>query len=203
MQKQVFDSPKFIAFAQKSLVLVEVDFPETAPQSPELKRANAALKAKFNIGDNFPSVVLLNASGETVFQEMGYDGAGPDELLKILARHALDAKSPEGTAKYKNLEVEEFAKLAADHKNIVLDVRTSKEFQAGHLPGALNMDVNAPDFAERVAKLDKSKTYLVHCAIGVRSAKACEKLNELNFPHLYNLPGGFKAWAKAGQPVEK
>ena len=134
MQKQVFDSPQFIAFAQKSLVLVDVDFPESAPQSPELKRANAALKAKFNIGDNFPTVVLLNASGETVFQEMGYDGAGPDEFLKILARHALDAKAPEGTAKYQNLEVEEFAKLAADRKNIVLDVRTRKEFQAGHLP---------------------------------------------------------------------
>jgi len=28
-------------------------------------------------------------------------------------------------------------------------------------------------------------------------------LSHLDFPNLYNLPGGFKAWAKAGKPVEK
>jgi rhodanese-related sulfurtransferase len=44
---------------------------------------------------------------------------------------------------------------------------------------------------------------LVHCASGVRSARACDKLNHLDFPNLYNLPGGFRAWAKAGKPVEK
>jgi rhodanese-related sulfurtransferase len=43
----------------------------------------------------------------------------------------------------------------------------------------------------------------VHCASGVRSVKACEKLDRLDFGHLYNLTGGFKAWAQAGQAVEK
>jgi rhodanese-related sulfurtransferase len=37
----------------------------------------------------------------------------------------------------------------------------------------------------------------------VRSAKACEKLGGLDFSRLYNLPGGFKAWVKAGKPIEK
>ena len=49
----------------------------------------------------------------------------------------------------------------------------------------------------------RRKTYLVHCASGGRSVRACEKLSRLDFPKLYNLPGGFKAWVKAGQPVEK
>jgi rhodanese-related sulfurtransferase len=39
--------------------------------------------------------------------------------------------------------------------------------------------------------------------VGGRSVRACEKLSHLDFPNLYNLPGGFKAWAKAGKPVEK
>jgi rhodanese-related sulfurtransferase len=43
----------------------------------------------------------------------------------------------------------------------------------------------------------------VHCASGGRSVKACEKLGRLDFPKLYNLPGGFKAWAQAGKSVEK
>src|SRR3954447_6465165 len=77
--------------------------------------------------------------------------------------------------RFKNLDVQQFEKLRADTNNVVLDVRTKKEFDAGHMPGATNIDVNAPDFDQKVAKLDKNKTYLVHCAAGKRSARACEK----------------------------
>ena len=104
---------------------------------------------------------------------------------------------------FKNIDVAEFEKLRADKKNVVLDVRTQKEFEAGHIPGAVNIDVNAPDFPEKVAKLDKNKTYLVHCGAGVRSAKACDKMSRLAFPKLYNLEGGFKAWETAGNKPQK
>ena len=103
----------------------------------------------------------------------------------------------------KNVSVDEFEKLRADRKNIVLDVRTREEYAAGHIPGAVNIDVNAPDFLEKVAKLDKNKTYLVHCAAGGRSAKACDRMSRLDFPKLYNLGGGFRAWEKAGHKPEK
>jgi len=82
-------------------------------------------------------------------------------------------------------------------------VRTKEEYAAGHIAGAVNIDVNAPDFEEKVAKLDKNKTYLVHCAAGARSAKACGKMSKLDFPKLYNLEGGFRAWEKAGNKAEK
>jgi len=67
----------------------------------------------------------------------------------------------------------------------------------------VNIDVNAPGFEKEVAKLDKSKTYLVHCASGGRSVKACKLLAPLKFERLYNLEGGFKAWEKAGNKPEK
>ena len=54
-------------------------------------------------------------------------------------------------------------------KVVVLDVRTPKEFKEGHIPGATNIDFTTPDFEKRIGKLDKSKTYLVHCASGGRS----------------------------------
>ncbi|HTD67967.1 MAG TPA: rhodanese-like domain-containing protein [Candidatus Limnocylindria bacterium] len=57
----------------------------------------------------------------------------------------------------KRVGAEEFDKLRA----IILDVRTEAEFKAGHIPGAKNIHVNSPDFDAQVAKLDKSKTYLV------------------------------------------
>ncbi len=204
MQRQVFDSPAFVQYARRALVLVDVDFPDKHKQDEELRRANAALKARFNLSpapdEGFPTIVLLNDAGETVFQETGYAGGGPAEVLPKLQRHT-ETGAP--TAAYKNLSVDEFARLAADKQNVILDVRTPGEFSAGHIPGAVNLDYNAPDFQAKAAALDKSRTYLVHCAVGGRSVRACEKLSHLDFPSLYNLPGGFKAWAKAGQPVEK
>jgi len=205
MQRQVFDSPEFAQYARRALVLVDVDFPEKKTQSDELKQANLALKARFNfseeLGGGYPTLVLLNAAGGTVFQETGYAGGGPAEVLPKLQRHTETDALPTDAA-FKNLSVNEFARMAADKRNVILDVRTAQEFAAGHLPGAVNLDVNAPDFEAKAAALDKSKTYLVHCASGVRSAKACEKLGRLHFPTLYNLPGGFKAWTQAGKPVE-
>jgi rhodanese-related sulfurtransferase len=106
-------------------------------------------------------------------------------------------------AAVKNVGVEEFEKLRADKNTVVLDVRTPKEFAAGHMPGATNIDWNAPDFAQKVSALDKNKVYLVHCAAGRRSASAAAKMSTMDFPKLYNLEGGFNAWQKAGKPTEK
>ena len=207
MERQVFESPEFAQYAQRSLVLVDVDFPDKAKQSDDLKRANAALKDRFNLsqdlGGGFPTIVLLNAAGGTVFQETGYSGGGPSEVLPKLQRHTEPAAIKTDAVGYKNLGVEEFAQMAADKANVILDVRTPTEFASGHLPGAVNLDVNGAGFQEKAALLDKTKTYLVHCASGVRSAKACDKLSKLDFSRLYNLAGGFRAWAQAGKPVEK
>jgi rhodanese-related sulfurtransferase len=127
-------------------------------------------------------------------------------MLSVLrGAAAADTTTPPKPASpsIKNVGVPEFEKLRGDKKNVVLDVRTPAEYQAGHMAGAVNIDVNAPDFEQKVRALDPEKTYLVHCAAGVRSAKACQKLGKLNFGHLYNLEGGFKAWEKAGNKAEK
>ena len=116
---------------------------------------------------------------------------------KSSAEHAPAARS------FKNIGVAEFEKLRRDTNNVVLDVRTPKEYVAGHMPGAINIDVNGPDFEKRVATLDPKKTYLVHCAAGVRSARACGKMSQLKFDQLYNLEGGFRAWEKAGNKPQK
>lgn len=105
---------------------------------------------------------------------------------------------------FKNIGPDEFEKLRADKNAVVLDVRTPKEFAAGHIAGAANLDWHAADFETKVGQLDKSKTYLVHCASGRRSALACDKLSSrLGFTNCYNLEGGFKDWEKAGKPVAK
>jgi len=94
-------------------------------------------------------------------------------------------------------------KLIADKKVVVLDIRTPKEYAAGHIAGATNIDFNASDFEKRLVQLDKSKTYLVHCASGGRSTKSLAQFKKLQFQSVVHLDGGIKAWQKAGQPVEK
>ena len=115
---------------------------------------------------------------------------------------AAPAANPAAT-KAKKVDVEEFDKLRQNKANVVLDVRTEKEFTAGHIPGAMNIDVNATDFDEKVAKLDKGKTYLVHCAAGRRSAAASRKMEGLGFKNIFDLSPGFNGWTKAGKPTEK
>ncbi len=103
---------------------------------------------------------------------------------------------------FKTIGVEEFDKLRAGKTSVVLDVRTEREFSSGHIAGAINVDWNGTDFAKKVESLDKTKVYLVHCAVGGRSARAARKMSELGFSKVYNLQGGIAAWQKAGKPTE-
>jgi rhodanese-related sulfurtransferase len=84
----------------------------------------------------------------------------------------------------------------------VVDVCTAAEFARGHVPDALNLDVNAFDFAAQAAKLDKSKLVLVTCHAGIRGARAAALLAELGF-NVQNLDGGLSAWEAAGNKLEK
>ena len=86
---------------------------------------------------------------------------------------------------------------------MVLDVRTPAEYQTGHLSNALNVDFRSPDFAQKLARLDKSKTYLVHCAVGVRSTRTMPKLDSLGIKKVVHLDGGLDAWQKANLPIVK
>lgn len=99
--------------------------------------------------------------------------------------------------------VDQAEKLVAEKKVVVLDVRTPKEFSAGHIAGATNVDFNAKDFALRLKTLDKDKPYLLHCAVGGRSSKAVEQMKALKFKTVYHMEQGMKGWEKAGKPVEK
>jgi phage shock protein E len=101
------------------------------------------------------------------------------------------------------VEVAEAEKLIAAKKVVVLDVRTPAEFADGHIAGATNVDFRDKDFQAKLARLDKNQPYLVHCAIGGRSAKASKLMTRLDFKSVYDLKGGLEAWKKADKPVEK
>lgn len=81
----------------------------------------------------------------------------------------------------------------------ILDVRTPKEFDEGHLAGAVNVDVMADDFQERIGTMDlpdDGPIYL-YCRSGGRSGKATGILREMGHGGALNV-GGFEALATAG-----
>jgi phage shock protein E len=124
------------------------------------------------------------------------------------AKPATPAAAP-ATAAVKHVEAPEAAKLLTEAAKspappiAVIDVRTPEEFAEGHLKGAQNVDIASPDFAKNLAKLDPSKTYLVHCAAGGRSTRSLSVLEKLGFKSIIHLDGGLNGWKKAGLPLEK
>lgn len=98
---------------------------------------------------------------------------------------------------FEKLEVATFqSKLKESPNAVLLDVRTPEEFAAGNIEGAMNIDFKASDFEQKIAELDKSKTYFVYCLSGIRSGKAADRMSELGFTSLYTLNGGYTAWTE-------
>lgn len=98
------------------------------------------------------------------------------------------------------------AKLLSENRGtnlVVLDVRSPREFNAGHIAGATNVDFNSNQFPILLEKMDHRKTYLVHCAAGGRSTKSLEWFKKLGFAKVIHLDGGFNAWEEAGKPVTR
>jgi rhodanese-related sulfurtransferase len=98
----------------------------------------------------------------------------------------------------------EFAGYLQNHAGVtLLDVRTPEEFASGHLKGAVNIPVNAVDFAARVAGLKKDEPVLVYCRSGHRSLAASDQLGKLGFLSVVNLAKGILGWMSDGYSVEK
>ncbi len=105
--------------------------------------------------------------------------------------------------KAKHVKADEAAKIIAEGKTVVVDVRTADEFKDGHIKGAKNIDILSDDFESQLTKLDKTQPTLVHCQAGGRSMRALKVFEKLGFEHLIHLDEGFGGWEAAGKPVEK
>lgn len=84
---------------------------------------------------------------------------------------------------------------------VVLDVRTPEEFQESRLADAVMIDFYEPDFADRIADLDRDVPYLLYCRSGNRSAGARDIMEDLGFTDVSDIDGGIAAWLEAGQPT--
>ena len=94
-----------------------------------------------------------------------------------------------------NLDSESFSeKFKSDSQGVLLDVRTSQEFSAGHIPDSKLIDIYLPTFAEKISELDKEKNYYVYCRSGNRSYHAGVFMLQQGFKTVYNLADGILDW---------
>jgi thioredoxin-related protein len=75
LKKEVFDTPEFQKWADKNVVLLEVDFPQGKEQSAQLKQQNEKLSQKYGI-EGYPTIIFADSKGNTLGQ-YGYDKGGP------------------------------------------------------------------------------------------------------------------------------
>jgi len=79
----------------------------------------------------------------------------------------------------------------------LVDVRTAKEYNAGHIDDAINIDILDKDnFIKEVNKLHKDKPIYIYCHIGGRSNRASKILESQEFVEIYDFSGGWKTWSK-------
>jgi rhodanese-related sulfurtransferase len=103
---------------------------------------------------------------------------------------------------YGNISISEARKLIEINTNMfILDVRTTLEFEDGHIEGALNIPLD--DLRNRIVELDKEEEILIYCWKGGRSYSAFNILLDEGFIGLYNMREGFEAWLDGGFPVEE
>ena len=87
LQKEVFKTPEFIAWAKEKVVLVELDFPRNTPQSQEIKKQNSELQQFFAVR-GYPTVWFAKPTlldNKTSFEQLGSTGylaGGPTVWLK-------------------------------------------------------------------------------------------------------------------------
>lgn len=110
----------------------------------------------------------------------------------------------EAKAQIRETDVATAAKLLKEGV-LCLDVREPAEYEAGCLPGAINLPRGVVEFriGEHPAFADKTKQVVVYCKTGGRSALAVLNLQRIGFTNLVSLSGGVEAWGQQGLPLVK
>ncbi len=84
---------------------------------------------------------------------------------------------------------------------VILDVRSAGEYNAGHIPGAINIEYR--QLPQRLNELPtaKGQPIVVYCETGVRATIANATLKTAGYTPIFQLTGHMKAWRTKGFPI--
>ena len=99
-------------------------------------------------------------------------------ILYILfaATMMVGCNNSKATKGFDSVDATRFAEVIENEQVQIIDTRTPAEFCEGHIPGAVNIDIDSEEFAAKVAELDKSRPVAVYCRGGRRSKEAAEHM---------------------------
>lgn len=119
-------------------------------------------------------------------------------LVSILAALAWTYYGPSAV---KGVGAAEAIRLMNHSDAVVVDVRTDKEYQEGHIMSSLHIPLGVIE--NRVSELQgyKNTPLVMVCRTGARSGQAATKLKKLGFEQVYNISGGMLAWQSANLPT--
>jgi rhodanese-related sulfurtransferase len=83
----------------------------------------------------------------------------------------------------------------------VIDLRTPREFDMGHIQNVINIDYYSPNFLERLDVLNRNEPYLIYCYSGSRSYDTLQIMKRMGFTNVLDLSGGTIAWEMNGFPL--
>lgn len=105
-----------------------------------------------------------------------------------------------GQNTYRSLSAQEFNELANEVKYTIIDIRTAREFQEGHIRGAINIDFYDNSF-KQVISAYQSRPILLYSRSSAQSKQAIDKLRSMNFREVYELDNGLVEWKRANLPL--
>ena len=109
-----------------------------------------------------------------------------------------DAKS-----RVKEVTVGETRKrLAANPGALLIDVREDREWQVGHVAGAIHLGKGIIERDIEAKVPDKDAEIILYCGGGFRSALAGDTLQTMGYKKVFSMAGGWREWIAEGGPVE-
>ena len=103
-----------------------------------------------------------------------------------------------GVDGYTDVSVREAKEMIDSGDVFLLDVRSVSEFEAEHIEGAVNINVN--ELSSRLDEVPRDETILVYCRSGSRSVTASNILFDAGYTDVYNMLGGSNRWKAGGYP---
>ena len=97
---------------------------------------------------------------------------------------------------FRRVDVAEFKEFIDNPDVQLVDVRTAEEYNAGHIPGSINIDV-LKGHEELTATLDPERPVALYCRSGRRSETAGWVLEKVFFRNVVDLKGGYNEWVKS------
>ena len=88
-----------------------------------------------------------------------------------------------------------------DSDYILVDVRTTEEYELGHIQDAINFDYYSESFQKEILSLDKSASIVLYCRTQNRSTKTANYLKENGYKEIAVLEGGITSWVKNGNDL--